>query len=319
MSQQSCSACNDLREYAPDFVLNGTTDEVGEHLMNDDGLSAADGHTDCDDLMDVNDCLIGNMIDELDGYEVCDWKDYMAAFIGNLYETIKAMVYSQCGQWCAINTMFNGQTFSIGENVNGDAYAVAGKGVSFLLPHAGEERTTDLSLTYIAGGLVRGQGSFHFFKNNFTDEQACANFDNGSTSRISQARLGNPVWGSKNGDGTFPSSAGELICEFRIKRSAFPQVKDFFSGFGQESNGGGYSVRAIVFGAGRYAYGQHGPCNSDGSPAAAGYDAGHLVPDGWTYIQIRQSSVISFAVNEGSQFSPYYFMGMRMNADEIEC
>lgn len=319
MSQQSCSACNDLREYAPEFVLNGTTDSVGENLKNDDGLSNASGHSDCDDLLDVNDCLIGNMLDELDNYDVCDWKEFMTAFVGNLYETIKAMVYSTCGQWCAINTMFNGQTFSIGENTDGDAYVVAGKGVSFLLPHASSERTSDVQLLYIAGGLVRGTGSFDFFNNNFTDEQACGNFDNGSTYRKSQARLGNPVWGHSYGDGVFPSSGGELICELRIKKSAFPQIKAFYQGFGQETNGGAYSVRALVFDAGYYAYGQHGPCNSDGSPAASGYDSGHLVPAGWIYIQIRQSSIINFSMVEGRQYSPYWLMGMRMNPDEIEC
>lgn len=319
MSQQSCSACNDLREYAPEFVVNGTTDEVGEHLKNDEGLSGANNHTDCEDLLDVNDCLIGNMIDELDGYEVCDWKDFMAAFIGNMYETIKAMVYSTCGQWCAINSMYNGASFSIGEDTSGDAYAVAGKGVSFLLAGSGMH-AANLSLMYVAGGLLRGGGSFYFYNSNFTDAAACGNFDQGSDYRVSQSRLGNPVWGSTSGDGTFPASAGELICEFRIKKSAYPQVKQFITGFGRESDNGSFGVRAIVFSTGRYAYGQHGSCNSTtGAPDSAGYSSGHLVPDGWWYIQLRMSSCNYFPMSEGHQYSPYYFMGIRMNADEIRC
>ena len=97
MSSQSCTACNDLREYAPDFVLNGVNDDTCCHLYKNEGLSGADDHTNFDDLHDVNDCLIGNMQDELDAFDVCEWKDYMNELVGNMYETLKAMICSQCG------------------------------------------------------------------------------------------------------------------------------------------------------------------------------------------------------------------------------
>lgn len=322
MSNQSCSACNDLREYAPEFVVNGTTDNVAEHLKNDQGLSGANNHTDCEDLLDVNDCLIGNMVDELEGYDVCDWKDYMATMLGNLYETIKAMVYSQCGQWCAINGLYNGATFNVGEATVGNAYAVAGKGVSFLVPSSGSGgHTGDLTIRYIAGGLGRVDGSYMFYNQNFTDAGTCVNFDNGSTERTSQSRLGNSFWGSIIPNDGFPGG-GELICEFRIKRSAFPQIKEFVGGYGQETGGGAYHVNVIVFEAGRWAWGQHGWCNySDGTPSEAGYDSGHQVPSGWTYIQVRLSSAVSFYMppSGGRQLSPQAFIGIRMNPDEIEC
>lgn len=319
MSQQSCSACNDLREYAPEFVLNGVTDNVADHLTKDEGLSGANDHNDCEDLLDVNDCLIGNMLDELDGYEVCDWKDFMAAFIGNMYETIKAMVYSQCGQWCAINGMYNGQTFRVTENTDGDAYAVAGKGVSFLLPHAGEEHTNDLNIAYVAGGLIHGSGSFRLFNNNFTDAGVCGNFDQGSTYSKSASRLGNSVWGKKNGETGFPNTGGELLCEFRLKQSAFPQIKTLFTGFGKEADFGSFGVRAIVGLPGHYVYGQHGACNADGTRSAPEYDDGHLVPQGWWYIQLRVTTSNYMPMSEGAQFSPIYWMGVRMNQDKITC
>lgn len=99
MSDTSCTACNDLREYAPDFVVNGASETVGAHLMENEGLSGADGHTDCEDLHDTNDCLVGNMVDELDAYDVCEWKDFMGALIPNEYEVNKAMIYAICGLW----------------------------------------------------------------------------------------------------------------------------------------------------------------------------------------------------------------------------
>lgn len=104
MSQQSCSACNDLREYAPEFVVNGVTDNVCQSLQANTGLNPNldTKHTDCEDLHDVNDCLVGNMDDEVEEFEVCDWKDFMHQFIPNLYETLKAMICAICGLWKAI-------------------------------------------------------------------------------------------------------------------------------------------------------------------------------------------------------------------------
>lgn len=107
MSQQSCTACNDLREYAPDFVLNGVTDDICESLATNTGLNdnLSPKHEDCDDLHDINDCLIGNMDDEVESFEVCDWKDFMHQYIPNNYETLKAMICSMCGQWERIEDM----------------------------------------------------------------------------------------------------------------------------------------------------------------------------------------------------------------------
>ncbi len=104
MSQQSCSACNDLREYAPEFVVNGVTDNVCESLQANTGLNPnlETKHKDCEDLHDVNDCLVGNMDDEVEEFEVCDWKDFMHQFIPNLYETLKAMICAICGLWKAV-------------------------------------------------------------------------------------------------------------------------------------------------------------------------------------------------------------------------
>lgn len=101
MSTIDCSACNDLREYAPNFVQNGTNEEVCASLMNNTGLNPGLTvlHDNCEDLHDVNDCLIGRMTDELEAYDVCDWKDFMKKHNSNLYELLKAIICNDCGLW----------------------------------------------------------------------------------------------------------------------------------------------------------------------------------------------------------------------------
>lgn len=98
MSTIDCSACNDLRNYAPNFVQNGVDSTVATSLLNGTGLNPALTvlHDNCEDMKDVLDCLIGRMKDELEAYDVCDWKDFSDKFLGNLYETLKAMVINAC-------------------------------------------------------------------------------------------------------------------------------------------------------------------------------------------------------------------------------
>lgn len=105
MSKISCDACVELKENAPEFVMNGVTDTVCGSLMNDTGLNPGLTvlHNNCDDLHDVNDCLIGRMDNELEAYEVCDWKDYMHKLLPNMYELTKAIICGDCGQWNRIH------------------------------------------------------------------------------------------------------------------------------------------------------------------------------------------------------------------------
>lgn len=104
MSNRDCSACQDLQDYAPEFATNGVTSAVAKSLQNNTGFNSHLQvlHDDCEDLNDANDCLIGNMEDEIEAYEMCDWKEYMKKFVGNLYEVLKAIIASICGLWLRI-------------------------------------------------------------------------------------------------------------------------------------------------------------------------------------------------------------------------
>lgn len=108
MSKKQCDACADLREYAPEFVEHGVTDNVCASLQNDTGLnpSLTTAHTNCDDLHDANDCLIGQLDRTLQAYDVCEWKEFTAdTLLPNMYEVYKALICSDCGQWKSIHNL----------------------------------------------------------------------------------------------------------------------------------------------------------------------------------------------------------------------
>jgi len=102
MSEVSCTACQELREAAPDFVTNGVTETACNSLAANKGLDTTNGHNDATDLHLANDCFVGRMQDEVKAYDVCDWKKFMKLFIHNLYEMLKAIICTIRGIWTKI-------------------------------------------------------------------------------------------------------------------------------------------------------------------------------------------------------------------------
>lgn len=340
MATRNCSACADLQDYAPEFVLNGVTDTVSASLANDTGFNPNNSRNDCTDLNDASDCLIGNMDDEIEAYDVCDWKTYMHNFVPNAYNMFKSFASALCGVWtnihslwtqtnantCAIQYLYNGKNFSIGEDPTEGSYVVAGKGVSFLEIESGN-LSADINMRYIAGGLIIGSGSLTMHVANFEDAGSCYNFDdNSDTAKNSSHRLGNRLFDDP-GTGRYVSG-GELLYEIRLKKSQYPQIKTLYPGLGHETNGGAYRVVIYVFDGDatsdtepvKYAFGQHGTCNKNGTPAATGHDSGHRVDKGWIFVQCRLSYVdIKFNYDSTAHYTPRYLMGVRMNQDHAEC
>ena len=327
MANVNCSSCSDLREVAPALAYSGLDETMITSLENDTGLNPSSGNNDCTDLNNMNDCLVGNMDAEIEAYEVCDWKKYMHKFVPNVWTTLKAIIAAICGLWtniknilsqidklnCYINSMNQGATFHIGESPTAGSYIVAGKGISFLQPNDG--LGVDVQLTYVAGGLMCGSGSLIWHTSDFTDAGSCYNFDNGSTERISQSRKGNPLFANT---GRY-ITGGELLYEIRIKRDQYPQLGVIFSGLGHEQSGSAYTINTWAYEAGVYAPGNHGNCNRQtGEPTASGGDRGHLVPAGYVYVQVRLSYA-DMDFNNGSQYSPLYYMGVRMNLGKADC
>lgn len=105
MSDISCTACQELRESSPDFMANGVTTAVCSSLAKDTGLDSTNGHNDSTDLHLANDCLIGRMQDEVNMYDVCDWKEFMKQYAINDYETNKAIICALSGLWNTLHTL----------------------------------------------------------------------------------------------------------------------------------------------------------------------------------------------------------------------
>lgn len=342
MIDYSCTACEELRTDAPNFVVNGMGDTEVASLKNNTGLNPSSGNDDCEDLNNMNDCLVKNMETEIDSYNVCSWKDYMKALVGNLWTMFKGIISAICGIWdnivtinnnldkvmCIIGAMGSGVEFHVDEEPEGDSYIVAGKGCSFYTVSGSgpSQHGSDILLEYVGGGLGYLDGSCRFHTSSFTEPKSCVNFDNGSTERTSTSRSGNSVWASvsPSSGGKKTAVGGELVYEIRLKKSEYPMLKKIYQGRGMETSGGAFHAATFVFTEGQYAWGQHGWCHEDGSRYTGydgDYDAGHLVPPGWIYVQCRISYINYFydTDDNGHQFTPVIYMGMRLNADEIEC
>lgn len=327
---KNCAACDELKNDAPNLVLNGLTNTEIASLKNNTGFSPSNGNDDCTDLNNANDCLIGNMADEIDAYDVCDWKDYTKKFVNNVWTVFASVIAAICGLWtnikniltrltkaeCEIRYLYNGATFDLDETSDTGSYIVAGQGVSFL-ERASSGTSSDVNVLYIAGGLGRVAGSLRVHSANFTDSAACYNWDNNSFSK-SSSRKGNSVWKS---EGNIDS---ELVYEIRIKKSEYPQIKSIYSGFGQEADFGGFHVEVRAFTEGQYAFGQHGSCNTtNGNPVQEDYDRGHLVPSGYIYLQMRMTYIFRLINPSGdanqANMTPRAFIGMRMSRDALDC
>ena len=101
MATIDCNACADLISDAPEFMARGVTDTVCDSLKNNTGLNPRLPvlHDNCEDFEKMNDCLIGKKAIDIKSYSDCDWKKFAKDFIQNLYQFLKALNCSECGQW----------------------------------------------------------------------------------------------------------------------------------------------------------------------------------------------------------------------------
>ena len=118
MAEKNCQACADLQADSPNLIVNGIGTTEVSSLMNNTGLNPASGNDDCTDLNNMNDCLIGNLEDEVDAFDVCDWKSFTKNFVNNTWTVLKGIISAICGLWANIKsllTLVNALSTRVGE------------------------------------------------------------------------------------------------------------------------------------------------------------------------------------------------------------
>ena len=109
MAQLNCGACQSLMETDPSLALNGMTDSECTSLKNNTGLVTTSGNDDETDLNDMNDCLIGNLVSDLERYDICDWKDFMEKYMANGWTLNKALICAIAGLWAKVEALEEAQ------------------------------------------------------------------------------------------------------------------------------------------------------------------------------------------------------------------
>lgn len=253
MANYNCDACNELRNDAPNLIVNGLTDTECTSLKNNTGLNPSSGNDDCTDLDNMNDCLIGNLEAEIDAYDVCDWKEFTTKFIENAWTVFKGIICSICGLWtktarleCIVSQFGQVQNFAVGEDnirwFNG------------VTKNPDASTDPDLALPRITGNAYCGYmtGSI-VLPSDFDTRFPTANINN----------------------------HGILLYEYRIKLSDF-NLRAIWAGNMQEAgNGDCVHAHITVF-----------TSNSATQPWGAGDEgyASYSVPEGWAYVQVRMTS-----------------------------
>ena len=231
MANINCEACEDLRQDDPSLIVNGFTDTECASLQNNTGLNPSSGNKDCEDLNNLNDCLVGNMETEVDAYDVCDWKTFMKKFIPNVWTVLKAIICAVCGLWTNIDRLLNEMTRlwcwiehlskpSSNDTLTPDDPKVrfrAVAGVSSRYDPAHPSPSDAPLRINIIGSTARITGSLHLSGNMPAD-----NTSGGSTGRVEwldffkgQSNVVNK-YGRSSYDGNCPSG-GFLLYEYEVK------------------------------------------------------------------------------------------------------
>lgn len=327
-----CKACEDLRNDAPDFAENGVTDAVCNSLKNDTGLDARNGHNNCTDMDNATKCLIGNMVDELERYDTCTWKDFMKIFLTNLFAILNAINCSLCGVWVNIH------------NIWAEIDTINQKIANILSRLTAAENTLDnhsRQITNINTTLNNHQTQINNANtkadkancvlNHLTADQSFAvgvneirrapgvSWREDTTGIQSEPKItGNAYVGYMTGsfvlsDGWIndhPNSSlnevGALVYEYRIKMSKHNLAYVWPGQMQEVANGKGVHAHIQRFGAGDTTYGNDGRTGAGST----------TVPAGYTYLQVRITSYESLG---NGHLTLAGVIPVRMNRESFDC
>lgn len=305
MAKPNCSACDELREKAPNLIVNGLGDTECTSLANNTGLNPSSGNDDCDDLHNLNDCLIGNMEQEIDAYDVCDWKEYMRKFVENTWTVFKGIICAICGIWtriarldCYINFLLNDK--EVGSLLDESAF-VPGTGVSF-------ERSDEQMIK----PSIRINGNTYTVSGSIKIDTTTQHWG-----RLGLTNTGNRVkWG--DGDGDYnrinTPNGNYTICLIKIPKSLVPWLRGLSSCVGSFVNAGVGQI---------FVQAVDGDSSDPTLPGQWGADSSRItVSAGQIWIRVSLIACTTWGIEYGDNTADVTFRATglaRSKSDGIEC
>lgn len=101
-----CKACNDIENYAPDFVIKGVTEQMCTNLEANQGLMNK-GRKNCTDLHNAIDCLVGGIAEKSQSYDPCKPNKMIEDLAKNTMHVMDVLACSDCGQWKQIESIWD--------------------------------------------------------------------------------------------------------------------------------------------------------------------------------------------------------------------
>lgn len=102
---KNCKSCKNLKNRGIDVDC---CFEIGDKecasLGDDKGFNGK--KNDCQDMHDLNDCLLGRADSALDIHDDCDWKGYLKKLVSTLYNLQKMTICAICGIWIKIHELY---------------------------------------------------------------------------------------------------------------------------------------------------------------------------------------------------------------------
>lgn len=277
-------------------VYNGLTDTECTSLKNDTGFTPSVGHTDCEDLGNANDCLIGNMQEEIKDKEVCDWKDFTSALVGNVHAVLSGIVCAICGLWtkvhyleCMVSHLGGEHSYEFEKND-----FILGKGIDF-------DRTSDahyqLPVLEIRGTTYKISGSIGITLD--------GDYENywGAVGKATVSSAGKGI-NTDNGNWT--------LCIVDIEKAKYPEIKKIHQSTGQFTNNGCGQITVDGYDEGKW------------YPSQWGWDeeqtTANTVPEGHYYVRVCLSNGISWNGNASHIKVTFNSTGLaELDYAEIEC
>lgn len=216
-----CTACGELQEKNANVIVNGIGTKECNNLKNDEGMSGKG--TDCEELEDLNDCLVGNMDAELEAYDICDWKEYMHKFVPNVWTVLKGIICSICGLWTNVHKIWCWlDNITKEKNISLRAYDDKGNPINgFRIAHGVSQGTTEHSVALsmqLWGNILRATGTVAFSGNM---PSSYSHAETVSWEDYLEGRKEITTQGGYSSNSGIAPNGGLLLYEYEIKKCDF--------------------------------------------------------------------------------------------------